>query len=113
MPPAYRSAPDTAIASTPEKVPLTPEPSAVQLVPSHLAVLVAALPPVVENLPPAYRVAPDIASAYTPTEVPCNPPPSPEPSAVQLLPSHLATLVAGLPPAVVNAPPAYTLLPDT
>src|SRR5437870_3226154 len=40
-------------------------------------------------------------------------PPVPEPSAVQLLPSHLAMLVAAMPPAIVNPPPPYRSLPDT
>ena len=34
-------------------------------------------------------------------------------SAVQLLPSPLATYLDMLPPATVNEPPAYTSLPDT
>ena len=60
--------------------------------------------------PPAYTLLPDTASADTPVK---RPMPITEPSAVQLLPSHLAMLVAALPLAVVKAPAAYTLLPDT
>src|SRR5438094_1003138 len=69
-------------------------------------------PPAILNPPPAYRSLPDTASAYTLAE-PKLPPPIPEPSADQLLPSHLAMELATLPPAVVKLPPAYTLLPDT
>src|SRR6266403_1107537 len=83
-----------------------PEARADQLVPSHLAMLLAALPPAVMNKPPAYTLLPDTASAPTPPSIP-------EPSADQLLPSHLAMFVAAMPPAVVNPPPAYTSLPDT
>src|SRR5437867_2901762 len=86
--------------------PLIPEPNADQLLPFHLAILVAASPPAVVKSPPAYRSLPDTVSAYTPPFIP-------EPSADQLLPFHLAILVAALPPAVVKAPPAYTLLPNT
>src|SRR6266704_268097 len=86
-PPAYRSLPDTASAYTKLLPPRTPEPSADQLLPFHLAMELAALPPAVVKSPPAYTVLPDTASAYT--EGP------------------------KVPPAVVNAPPAYRLLPDT
>ena len=68
--------------------------------------LVAALPSAVVKVPPAYRSLPDTASAVTP-------PFNPEPSAVQLLPSHLAIQLAALLPAVLNSPPAYRSLPDT
>src|SRR5437016_5796822 len=69
--------------------------------------LVAALPPAVVNAPPAYTSLPDTASASTVQFIP-------EPSADQLLPSHLAMLLAALPPAVVNPSPAlYTSLPST
>src|SRR5690242_14494658 len=94
------------------KTPPMPEPSGVQLLPSHWATLVAGFAPDMVKLPPAYSLLPDTASAYTPKEVPGNPPASPGPKADQLFPSHLAMLVAGLPPAAVNAPPAYRLLPD-
>src|SRR6185437_16482214 len=106
-PPAYRSVPDTANASTPGKVgPIPePEPTGVQLLPSHLAILVIAVMPANVKLPPAYRVVPDTASAYTPKEVPAKPPASPGPSADQLLPFHSAILVAAIPPAVVKLPP--------
>src|SRR5437899_30044 len=91
MPPAYRSLPDTASADT---VPPIPDPSADQLLPSHLAMLVAALPPAVVNTPPTYTLPPDTASASTPGPLPKgSPPPTPDPSAVQVIPSHLAMLV--------------------
>src|SRR5260370_41482647 len=61
------------------------------------------LPPAVVNAPPAYRSLPDTASARTVWF-------SPEPSRDQLLPFHLAMLLAELPPAVVKRPPAYTSL---
>src|SRR6266566_2496025 len=95
MPPAYTSLPDTATASTPGtyKVLPIPEPSADQLLPSHLAMLLAALPPAVVNCPPAYRLLPATASAATKPSIP-------EPSADQLLPFHLAMELAGLPPAM-------------
>src|SRR5437899_3239453 len=83
-----------------------PEPSADQLLPSHLAMFVAALPPAVVKAPPAYRSLPETASAYTLPFIP-------EPSAVQVLPSHLAMSLAALPPAILKRPPAYTLLPET
>src|SRR5436190_1947910 len=63
-------------------------------------------PPAVVNWPPAYTLLPDTANASTRSFIP-------EPSADQLLPSHLAMSVAALPPAVVKLPPANTLLPDT
>src|SRR5437667_8890586 len=73
--------------------------------------LLAALPPAVVNWPPAYRSLPDTASAPTTRASPFIP--MPEPRLDQLLPFHLAMLLAALPPAVVNWPPAYTWLADT
>ena len=49
-PPAYRSPPDTASAAT--LLPI-PEPKADQLLPFHLAMFVAAMPPAVSKKPPA------------------------------------------------------------
>src|SRR6266568_2915852 len=92
LPPAYRSLPDTASAST---VLFIPEPRADQLLPSHLAMLLAALPPAVVNCPPAYRLLPATASAATKPSIP-------EPSADQLLPFHLAMELAAMPPAVLK-----------
>src|SRR5262252_6456818 len=89
-PPTYTLLPDTASACTPPS-----GASADQLLPSHLAT----------PTPPAYRSLPDTASAHTP--------PKPEPSADQAVPSHLAMLLTGTPPAVPNAPPADRSLPDT
>ena len=80
----YKVMPDTASATT---TPLVPEPSAAQLFPSHLAMLVAPMSPGVEKLPPAFRLVPETASANTERGLP----PIPEPSADQPLPSHLAT----------------------
>src|SRR2546428_675283 len=68
--------------------------------------LLAEPPPAVVNWPPAYRSPPDTASAHTVLFIP-------EPSAVQLLPFHLAIRLAAPPPAVVKDPPAYTSLPNT
>src|SRR5439155_842745 len=85
-PPAYTSLPDTASAYTSvpaPKAPPIPEPSADLLLPSHLAMLVAAPPPAVVNPPPAYTSPPDTASARTSPSIP-------EPNADQLLPFHLA-----------------------
>src|SRR6266511_2362917 len=100
-PPAYTLLPETTSANTPGLKPLAsiPEPSADQLVPSHLAIPLAALPPAIVKLPPAYTSLPDTASADTWAFIP-------EPSADQLLPSHLAMLLATLPPAIVNLPPS-------
>src|SRR6266702_3312489 len=86
LPPAYTSLPDTASADTALFI---PEPSADQLLPFHLAMELAALPPAVVNSPPAYTLLPDTASADTLMGLPL-PPPTPEPSADQMLPFHLA-----------------------
>src|SRR6185436_14391002 len=88
-----------------------PEPRALQLLPFHLAILVAATPPAVVKLPPAYRSLPDTASAAT--LVKKFPLPTPESNALQLVPFHLAMYLAGTPPAVVKLPPAYRSLPNT
>src|SRR5206468_3441984 len=92
-----------------------PEPSADQLLPFHLAMKLAVLPPALLNRPPAYTSLPDTASAYTMGGYwpPWPPQHIPEPSADQLLPFHLAMIFAPLSPAVVNTPPAYTSPPDT
>src|SRR5438445_8719671 len=55
-------------------------------------------PPAVKKLPPAYRLLPDTVSADTTPSIP-------DPSADQLVPFHLAMLVAEMPPAVVKPPP--------
>src|SRR5262249_35343191 len=89
------------------------EPSALKLLPLHLARPLAAMPPAVVNWPPAYRSLPDTASADTKSRQPRQPLPNPEPNADQLLPFHLAIWFAGMPPAHVNQPPAYRSLPDT
>src|SRR5262245_10259618 len=73
--------------------------------------LVAAMPPALLNLPPAKRSVPEIAKAFTPLHWSTGA--IPDPKADQLLPFHLATFVAGVPPAEVNQPPAYRSLPDT
>ena len=77
---AYRSLPETASADTPSSI---PEPSALQLLPFHLATRLAAIPPAVVKSPPAYRLPPDTANADTWLFIP-------EPSVIQLLPLHLA-----------------------
>src|ERR1044071_6325799 len=84
LPVANSSAPVTA---RPWTAPFTPEPSPDKSVPFHLAMLRS--PPCVANQPPTYKSVPDAAKAYTWG-------PSPlylsncEPTADQLLPSHLA-----------------------
>src|ERR1044071_4155573 len=102
------SLPDTASACA---VKLIPEPSALQLLPSHLGMKLAAIPPAVVNEPPAYRSLPDTASASVMPLIP-------NPSALQPLPFHLAipltlTATPSLLVALVNAPPAYNSLPET
>ena len=110
-PPTHKSLPNSASVSTraPGRIDVIPEPSAVQMLPFHLAMFLAGLPPAVVNLPPAYKSLPDTVIAYTAGE---EPPLIPEPNGVQLLPFHFAMQLAGLPPAVVNMPPAYRSLPD-
>src|SRR5438477_10254432 len=93
-PPTYRSPPDSANANT---VLFMPEPSADQLLPFHLAMLVAALPPADAKKPPTYRSLPDTASAVTVGGVTPTPP-TPKPSAAQLLPFHLAMELAATSP---------------
>src|SRR6476620_10203724 len=83
-----------------------PDSIADQLLPFHLAMFFAGLPPAVPKKPPAYRFVPDTNNEYTSLLVP-------EPNAVHVLPFHFAMRLAVLPPAVVNIPPAYTLVPDT
>src|SRR5689334_18746054 len=85
LPPAYKLLSTTTSANTALSI---PEPSALQLLPFHLPLLLASPPPASSNPPPAYRSLPDIASAYTTGE---NVPPIPDPSALQRLPFHLAT----------------------
>ncbi len=58
----------------------------------------AVLPPAVVNRPPAYRSLPATTKAYTVPFIP-------EPSALQVFPSHRAMLLADTPPAVVKSPP--------
>src|SRR5438477_7903544 len=107
-PPAYRSLPDTVSADTyadtlkkPRGTSI-PEPRDVQLLPFHLAMPLASLPPAVVNAPPAYRSPPDTASADTEVSIPV-------PSGDQLLPSHLAMPLAITPPTTVKSPPMYRL----
>ena len=64
------------------------------------------LPPDVMKSPAAYNVLPDGASAFTALL-------NPGPSADQVLPSHAATFVAPMLPAVMNTPPTYKVPPDT
>src|SRR5207247_695833 len=81
-PPAYRSPPEVVSA---RRTLSSPEPSADQLLPSHLAMCSPTLPSsAVEKKPPAYRSLPDTASARTWSLIP-------GPNADQLLPPHLAT----------------------
>src|SRR5438552_13815847 len=71
------------------------------------------LPPAFVHLPPAYRSLPEPASAYTPVPGTPLPPPTPEPSALQVLPSHLATLLDSRPAGTMKEQPPYTSLPET
>src|SRR6266511_5395531 len=87
-------------------VPFTLEPSPDQLVPFHLAMLRS--PPSVANKPPTYKSVPDAASAYTSGSPESKGFPfSCEPTADQLLPSHLARRQIGRPPAPMKRPPTY------
>src|SRR5690349_11113951 len=61
------------------------------------------MPPAFVNEPATNKSPLDIDSARTSSF-------SPAPSAVQLFPSHLATLFAAFPPASVKYPPAYRSL---
>src|SRR5438094_871923 len=96
------SLPDTASANT---LLFIPAPSADQLLPSHLAMFVAALPPAVVKKPPAYTSLPDTASANTSAE-------RREPNASQPRTAHLPLLDPAMPAAVVPPAPAYTPPPD-
>src|SRR6266487_3824380 len=70
-------------------VPFTLEPSPDHLLPFHLAMVRA--PPSVANKPPTYKSVPDAANAYTSGSPESKGfPSSCEPTADQLLPSHLA-----------------------
>src|SRR5262249_30304358 len=102
-PPTYRSLPDNASADT---EPFSPEPSALQALPSHLAMELAATPPAVPKRPPTYTSLPDTASASTEQPVP-------EHTAFQVQPSHCATLKLKLLGKITIWPAAYTALPDT
>src|ERR1035441_2443592 len=102
-PPAYRSVPDTTSALTRAFI---PEPKADQVLPSHLAIYLAEVPPAMVKSPPAYRSLPDTARALTSLAIP-------DPMLDQTLPSHRARKTARSPPALVNQPPAYRALPDT
>src|SRR5687767_2527332 len=93
-PPAYRSLPETASADPAAKrLPPSPEPSGLQLLPFHLALQ-----------PPAYTFLPETASACTGRFLS-------SPSGLQLLPSHLAIRLAVS--VGVTWPPAYRSLPET
>src|SRR5262245_53698265 len=93
-PAANRSVPATA---KPPTEPSTPEPSPDQLLPFHLATLRS--PNSVANRPPTYKSVPDAASAYTSGSPESKGfPSSCEPTADQLLPSHLARRQIGRPP---------------
>src|SRR5207253_3118060 len=88
----------------------TPLPRAAQLLPSHLAMLFADIPPAVVNCPAAYTSPPLIPIVMTRGN---EPPSTPLPRADQLLPSHLAMPFAGTPPAVVKFTPAHPSPPPT
>src|SRR5436309_1641875 len=82
-----------------------PAPAALQLVPSHLAMLFAGTPATDVKLPPVYRIPLKIASDRTASLDPA--PAKPVPTALQFVPSHFAIFVVITPPAVVNCPPIY------
>ena len=81
-----------------------PEPSALQPLPFHLAMLVADTPPASVNRPPTNTSLPDTARLETELTSfgKLAEPVIPNPRALQPLPSHLAMFVATTPPAAVN-----------
>ena len=74
--------------------PSVPEPNADQLLPSHLAMFAAGIPPAVSNTPPAYKSVPRAARANT-TDT-NGPPLTPVPSADQALPFQEGIAAVGL-----------------
>src|SRR5262245_57835360 len=85
---------------------LSPLPSAVQLEPSHVALLSASTPPAVVKEPPAWSAGPLPSSYAIKAETLLRLPLIPLPSAAQLEPSHFAMSFAATPPADVKVPPA-------
>src|SRR5947208_3026246 len=80
-----------------------------QLLPFHLAILFALNPPAVLRLPPTYTFVPLMATAKTALPTPLFVPLI-RADHWRLLPSHLATRLAGVfvfPSTVVNCPPTY------
>jgi len=90
----------------------TPVPSALQLLPFHLAILLIGVPSAVKRkkFPPTYTSLPLTAMALTKPRTLSF---GPVPSVLQLLPFHLAILLAEIPPAALKFPPTYTSLPLT
>src|SRR5438876_3912117 len=97
IPPAETSPPDAANPSLHDALPVS---SADQLLPFHLAMLFAGMPPAIVNGPPAYTSLPVTASARS--SGPFAPPLTPQPRTDQFAPSHFAMPLAGAPPAVVK-----------
>src|SRR5712692_3086598 len=74
------------------------------------------MPPAVLKLPPAYRAGPEPSSNAPSADTMGNrgsesEPVTPVPSADQLLPSHLAILLAVTPSTLLNDPAAYSAGP--
>src|SRR5438034_472562 len=94
-PPAYRFVRDTASAYTAAytTVPSMPEPTADQLFPSHLAIILlpGAPPAVGKGYPPTYTSLPNTAIAVISPSIP-------GPSTSRLLPFHFARAAYRLPP---------------
>src|ERR1035437_7551837 len=82
--------------------PADPKADQVDVLMSHLAMLLAATPPAVVRAPPTYRLLPETARAATGWSTPA---PRPVPRVDHAVPFHLAMLLAVRPPAVVNWPP--------
>src|SRR5437870_9078991 len=90
-----------------------PLPSVYHWLPSHLATLLAGLPPAVVKSPPTNNSLPLSTRLYTPLPSPSIPLALPSPNGCHWLPSHLAIRFASIPPAVVKEPPAYRVVPSS
>src|SRR6476661_109296 len=103
-PPTYTRGPLTATAATPVSVPL---PRLLHVLPSQRARWRAGTPLASVKLPPTYNAPPAAARAVTSAQSGLTWLPTPLPTADQLLPSHLARLLAGTLPAWAKWPPTY------
>src|SRR5260370_27850670 len=93
------------MADTPSS--LVPLPSGAQLVPSHLAMLLAVTSPATLKMPPAYSAGPVPSSNTARANNNACGLLIPLPSEAHTAPSHLAILAASVPPAILQNPPAY------